>query len=418
VYQSSNGRTTAYSYNGDQLTSSLLSHGDWDDDFLKDFGTELVQKEQDRYQFWGTDRESSWNGDGTWDLINSDPMVGFSDGLGHNPEAATDFLSGSTETDDGTIDNLDYLLKDREWHGGDADKAHFGHALHAATTGHAYDDAPSGLMPPHTRAQADIMKDVITTVGNQPDVAGDGMKDSLGKMGAEYTADLNRGLITDEYMKEHGMPVAGAKIDLERNEVTSFIYEVSSDPEGHAAMSIGQQRYTGDLIEYHTQNPDAFDASFKTKISQVAEASGMADGISARARCDEVIREGAQRDEDFNSALETGGKWVQGAISVGATAGGAPGAAAGEAGKLIVDEIVNSAKQDNSDEYGGNASSKLESMRGEAYENIWTGLRGAGVEPPGDMKTGDFHGLISGGFDSGWDDAGQHVRDYVENKRE
>lgn len=418
-YRSSGGAAGAHTYNGFQLTSSLTANGDWDNKFMDQFGTELIKHENDKFQFWGSDRESYWGGDGSnLGLINSDPMVGFSDGLGHNPDAATEFLSGSTETDDGKVNNLDYLLKDREWHGGEADKAHFGHALEAATTGHSYEQDPQIPIPPHTQEQADIMSNVIKTVGEHPDVAGDGMKDSLGDMGAEYTADLNRALCIDQSEVDKIMPVAGAKLDIGETAATRFLYQVSSDPQGHAAIMLGQQQYTADLIAYHAEHPEALDLDFEEKMQKIAEVSGRAEGITAHAYSDEIIREGIEKNKEFNSALENGSKLADAVISVGGAAGGLPGAAAGEAGKLVLGEIVDAAKQDSYSKDSWDAAVEMADSKKQSYNNIWAGLRGAGVEPPPGISESEFHNSVVNGFTKGWGESNDDVENYVTNRPE
>ncbi len=309
-------------------------------------------------------------------------MVGFSDGLGHNPKAATEFLSGSTNTDDGKVNNLDYLLKDRVWHDGEGDKAHFGHAMEAATTGHAYDQEPQSPRPPHTQDQADIMERVVKTVGEHPKVAGDGMKDSLGAMGSEYTADFNRAFCRDKSIVNDIMPVAGAKLDIGDVAATRFLYQVGSDPEGNAALTVGQQQYTADLIAYHAEHPDAYDVDFKDKMGKIADITGNSGGITEQARSDEIIREGIEKDKEFNSALKNAGTFADATVSVGAAAGGLPGAAAGEAGKIVIDQIVDAAQRDSYPQDSWDAAQELGKAKTQTYNNIWAGLNGAGVEPP------------------------------------
>ncbi|MFR9758196.1 DUF6571 family protein, partial [Streptomyces sp. TR06-5] len=429
-YTSSGGAATTHHFNGYQLTSSLLAHGDWDDDLLKDFGTELVQKEQDRYQFWGTDRESSWDGDGTWDLINSDPMVGFSDGLGHNPEAATDFLSGSTETDDGTIDNLDYLLKDREWHGGDADKAHFGHALEAATTGHAYDEDPLNPAPPHSQEQAAIMKRVVTVVHEDSDVVATGMSGSLGRMSGEYMADFNRAIYGDE-AKELASKVApayGASLGLGKDVSVDFLYEVSKDPEGNAAVTLGSRQYSASAMVYHAENPEAYDLNAKDKMNEIAHNAGYIEGIAANAKSDEIVRRGLEDDEQYNKSLERCGKWAEALISVGGTAaggaaGGPPGAAIGsavssEAAKIAIGELIDSAKQDTTGETSTEAGGVYSQAEGRTHSQIWAAMKGAKVDVPEGITRDAWLTAIHHGVAAGYDGAQSDVDKYVTNKPE
>ncbi|MDT0378326.1 hypothetical protein RM572_05970 [Streptomyces sp. DSM 42041] len=427
-YHSSGGRAGTHDYNGYQLTSSLMANGEWDSGFLNDFGTELIKEEQDRYQFWGSDRESHWGGGGSaLDLITSDPMVGFSDALGHNPEAATDFLSGSTDTDDGKVDNLDYLLKDREWHGGDGDKAHLGHALEAATTGHAYDVNPPNPSPPHTEQQATIFKDVIGAVSENRELATDGMSDSLGQMAGEYMPDLNRAFFNDEELATKIMPSYGAPAELSQDEASRFLYAVSCDPQGYAAITLGENQYTASVMAHHAENPGALQVDPADEMYEISRATGLIDGIAANAKSDEIIRSELGSDQQYNDALERGGKWAEALISVGGAAvgggaggpaGAAIGAAAGaEVAKIVVGEVTGSA-QDTTIEGSDDAAREYAKAEEASHNNIWKTMKEADVGPPAGMTMDEWRLAIERGVSDGYRDAHSNVDMYATNRPE
>ncbi|MCH6162230.1 DUF6571 family protein [Streptomyces marispadix] len=418
------------SLQGYQITASLMRHGEWDDETLKSFGHDLVKYENDKVNFLGSGRESDWPlNTHDYGLIGQDPMSGFMDGLGHNPDAATDFLSGKTTgTDDGDIDNLDYLLKDREWHGGDGDKGHLGNALHAATTGHPYDQPPENPPPPRTQEQADLMGRVVKDVAENQDLASGPLSDGLGKMGAEYMADLNRGLYLDKHLDDKIMPIHGAEVPLREHEAARFMYAVGSDPEGNAALHLGQQQYAAQLISYHGHNPEAYDLPPKEKMEQISRVVGNSEGIIATARSDEILREGIEKDKEFNDALESGGKFAEGVISVGgaglgAVGGGGVGAAAGgaagaEAGKLVIGGIVDAAKQDTSMPASWDAAGEYNQHQSQTHQNITNSLERAGVHPPPGISEDEWRTAIKDGVEDGYGLARDDVDSYATNRPE
>lgn len=146
-----NPTESPYGLSGYQLTSSLMSEGKWDKDFLQDYGDALITAEknganagQNPDAYWGYPRTL-----GTTNIGALDPMAGYMDALGHNPEASTEFLTSDATINGEKVDHLDYLLKDRHWPEGPGytgdDKNpsgynNLGHALESATSGRSFDD--------------------------------------------------------------------------------------------------------------------------------------------------------------------------------------------------------------------------------------------------------------------------------------
>lgn len=428
-YQAAGGAPGSHSFSGYQLTSSLLSHGQWEKNFLTDYGTRLVKEENERWAFFGGGRESDWGGHGSdLGLIDSDPMVGFSDGLGHNPEASTSFLSASTDTDDGKVNNLDYLLKEREWHGGEGDKAHLGHALESATTGHAYDVNPTNPAPPHSEEQAALMEKVVRTVAEDPDLAGAGMKDSLGRMAGEYMPDLNRSFYLNEDLAAKVMPSYGASADMLQGESSRFLYAVSSDPEGYAAVTLGERQYSASLIAHHAQTPDAYQIPPDQKMQEITHSTGYIDGIAANAKSDEILRQGLENDQQFNEALQRGGKWGEALVSVGGAAAGAAGGgpvgaavgstAAAEAGKIAIGEVLDGAKQDLTSQKSVEAADIYARSEERTHDDIWKAVSTLDSGPPPGITEDQWMSAIERGVSSGYDSAQSDVDKYATNRPE
>ena len=137
--------------------SALISHGDYDDQFLNDYGNKLIDYDKatnsENPNYWINNfNQADLNFYGDHDR-GRDPMVGFLNALGHNPDASTQFFAQPGDTKDPLSDDkqlndhLKYLTKERHWwsddpqtdHGYMAGQDALGHALESATTGYSYD---------------------------------------------------------------------------------------------------------------------------------------------------------------------------------------------------------------------------------------------------------------------------------------
>lgn len=207
--------------NGYQLTSSLMSEGKWDKDFLQDYGDALITAEKNGANV-GQNPDAYWSSGhalGSTNIGALDPMAGFMDALGHNPDASTEFLTSEATIDGEKVDHLDYLLKDRHWpegagYTGDAGNPsgynNLGHAMESATSGRAFDD--DGAPVKHTPERAALMNELVNTIGGDPGLISgsprDEMRDSLGNMTAEYMADVQAAFGNEQgTIKPFGEPV-------------------------------------------------------------------------------------------------------------------------------------------------------------------------------------------------------------------
>ena len=339
---------------GFQVMSNLMREGDYDSKFLKDYGKALMDDDKrfskepfHPYQHWMYNNESDLNF-GAKDDRGQDPVTGFMEALGHNPGASTDFFS--------TKENLDYLAKDREWPsdstGGGDSKGSAGyrsmsHALEAATTGHDYDVNPSKDLPPHSKAQAELMKSVVEGVSKGDFKLHDGMQLSLGQMTAEYMPDVHHALsggkaggdtLNDLY------PHHGSLAVFSEQDITRFMYEVGQDPEGYKAINIGQTQYTSDLINYHFAHPDVYDTSedgAERALRQIAAKGGEVEGILGLARQDSDIQKSAEGDAKFNENKDTMATWAKSltSIGIGVGIGAATSPVGGALAAVALDDI-------------------------------------------------------------------------------
>ncbi|MEE1752264.1 hypothetical protein [Streptomyces sp. SP18CS02] len=362
---------------GFQVMSNLMRVGDYDDKFMTNYGKALVVTEQkmthngalppDRawMQMGGMQNHLNWQGGG----LGNDPMVGFMEGLGHNPKASTDFFNNSIEVpgDDGKnkkLDTFDYFSKDRDWPEELTDKGKMskepgynalGHALESAVTGHPFDAPAEGLKDVRTVENAEVMQKVVERYGSETKYMHEqpGIDDSLGKMGAAYIDELNRSMeqengssmqeVTDSPFGANnadGKSRFGDKFDTEllfnRGDAINFMGTVAQSETGHAQLSAAQTIYTTSVMDEVGPKPgsgpardlDLTDA--KTALRIGAETHGILDN----SRMAQIDAQYEKDSEEHKKAVGRTTEWVK--FGVGAVAAGGVVALTGGAGGVLV----------------------------------------------------------------------------------
>jgi hypothetical protein len=314
-----NPTESPYGLNGYQLTSSLMGNGRWDTDFLQGYGDNLIAAEKNGAN-GGQNPNVYWSGGSTRFLGSThlgalDPMTGFMDALGHNPEASTEFLTSDSTADGEKVDHLDYLLKDRKWpegaeYTGDSKDPsgynNLGHAMESATTGRSFDDE-DGAPVKHTPERAALMKQLVDTIGSDPslisDSPRDSMRDSLGNMTAEYMADVQASIGNEQGT----IKPFGAAANLDMGTLEPFLATVGRDPDAYAAITEAQQANTAIWMQQVAEDnpPD-----LPTAMENVANPGGVVAGILSDARNQAIFEEHSASDQDFNDAVATGDKWT------------------------------------------------------------------------------------------------------------
>ncbi|MEU0028159.1 DUF6571 family protein [Streptomyces sp. NPDC006335] len=383
-----NPTESAYGLSGYQLTSSLMSEGKWDKDFLQDYGDALITAEknganagQNPDAYWGYPRTL-----GSTNIGALDPMTGFMDALGHNPDASTEFLASDATIDGEKVDHLDYLLKDRHWPEGPGytgDPANpsgynnLGHAMESATSGRAFDD--DGAPVKHTPERAALMKEVVDTIGGDPGLASDSprdaLRDSLGNMTAEYMADV-QGAIASE---QGTIKPFGADANLDMGTLEPFIATVGRDPDAYVAITEASQANTAIWMQQVAKsNPSDLNAA----MENVTYPGGVVAGILSDSRDQAIFEEHSASDKDFNDALATGDKWAGRGLgmAVGAATGTAApivGTIAGWAVEDIQAMVVEQVQQDTTDEAKREAATKYAEGWNAAGESSASSVREA-----------------------------------------
>ncbi|MFF0084218.1 DUF6571 family protein [Streptomyces canus] len=383
-----NPTESPYGLSGYQLTSSLMSEGKWDKDFLQDYGDALITAEknganagQNPDAYWGYPRTL-----GTTNIGALDPMTGFMDALGHNPDASTEFLTSGATIDGEKVDHLDYLLKDRHWpegpgYTGDSGNPsgynNLGHALESATSGRSFDD--DGAPVKHTAERAALMKDVVDTIGGDPGLASDSprdaLRDSLGNMTAEYMADV-QGAIANE---QGTIKPFGADANLDMGTLEPFIATVGRDPDAYVAITEASQANTAIWMQ---QVADSNPSDLNAAMENVTYPGGVVAGILSDSRDQAIFEEHSASDKDFNDAVATGDKWAGRGLgmAVGAATGTAApivGTIAGWAVEDIQAMVVEQVQQDTTDEAKREAATKYAEGWNAAGESSASSVREA-----------------------------------------
>ncbi|MGX1477865.1 UNVERIFIED_CONTAM: hypothetical protein RKD50_006673 [Streptomyces canus] len=383
-----NPTESPYGLSGYQLTSSLMSEGKWDKDFLQDYGDALITAEknganagQNPDAYWGYPRTL-----GTTNIGALDPMSGYMDALGHNPEASTEFLTSDATINGEKVDHLDYLLKDRHWPEGPGytgdDKNpsgynNLGHALESATSGRSFDD--DGAPVKHTPERAALMKEVVDTIGSDPGLASDSprdaLRDSLGNMTAEYMADV-QGAIANE---QGTIKPFGADANLDMGTLEPFMATVGRDPDAYVAITEASQANTAIWMQ---QVADGNPSDLNAAMENVTYPGGVVAGILSDSRDQAIFEEHSASDKDFNDAVATGDKWAGRGLgmAVGAATGTAApivGTVAGWAVEDIQAMVVEQVQQDTTDEAKREAATKYAEGWNAAGESSASSVREA-----------------------------------------
>ncbi|GAA3078976.1 PPE domain-containing protein [Streptomyces roseofulvus] len=349
---------------GFTVMSNLMRFGDYDDDFLNDYGEKLL----------AFDKENSGNGLNPWthpgmlgaDLHlwggNSrgfDPVTGFLEALGHNPDASTRFF-GRPAGSDGPLDDdsplnehLTYLTKERVWPpdapvGSDdesvAGRDSLGHALEAATTGYAYDAAAHpgkgpgdpGEADRRTAATAGVMEQIAHLYGSkdgpamlraQPEMA-----DSLGRMGSAYVDDIDYALsgIGDVDKDAGDFPAKyDGRADFGEQGAINFLSVLGQNETSHGIVTAGQHIYTLSLLDAHPATNQANFEHGRDALSMEAEVRGILD----HSRVQQAEADFKHDADEANKSLARSGEWGKYAVGAVITGGIAaipvPGATAG-----------------------------------------------------------------------------------------
>ncbi|MYV57971.1 DUF6571 family protein [Streptomyces sp. SID3212] len=387
---------------GFQVMSNLMRWGDFDDGFLKSYGSELIKTEK-KITDNGGHAPLAWQRMGMDPFLNrtgtdsgSDPMTGFMKALSNSPDAATDFFSDPFVTKDEDHDfkregpdgkevkaglsNFDYLFEERDWpqeQNSEGERSNTGRnamalALEAATTGHPAGELPGPDTPAHNARQANLMKSLVSSIADDPErLTKHGyMSDSVGQIAAEYLPDITLATTDDTRGSAKNLfPIAEKRADLSHASVTRFLVSVGQNPEGFANVEVGQKAYMANLLDYH-MNPDLPDDlryphSPEDTVKEIARRSGEVGGTIAVGRQEAVLGPASQADGDFEDAVAQKKNTWSGAIGTGVgvgvsfiatpVGGAVASGVAGTVSSVVLEHIFQQSEPDQLQEAGKSA---------------------------------------------------------------
>lgn len=340
---------------GFQVMSNLMRYGDFDDRFLTDYGTRLIETEK-KLTGNGRHEPMAWHPMGVDPMLNRtgtdggyDPMTGFMRALANSPGAATDFFGadfvtkdedheferdtdGDGKNDKVGLSNFEYLFEERDWpkdmddKGDDsiAGRNYMAMALEAATTGHPAGQMPTQDTPPHSPEQARLMSDIVASVADDPKRLTDhsSMSDSIGQITSEYLPDINRAMADDPHGNTDKLfPLVGTQAELNHQDVNSLLITVGQDPDGYAAVEVGQKAYMAGLLDYHL-NPDLpadqrYPHSPQETVEAITRRSGEVSGSLAIGMQEAVLGDASKEAKEFSDSVAQQKNAWSGAIGTG-----------------------------------------------------------------------------------------------------
>lgn len=333
------------------VMSNLMRFGDYDDEFMNEYGKKLYEFDKEH----NVEDVSPWINNSNQADLNlwgkndrgRDPMTGFLEALGHNPDASTQFFGQPDATkgpikDDSEInEHLKYLTKDRIWLSdspilnGDNDfvagRDALGHALEAATTGFAYDAKPvtekDAMIPGsgdrRTGATADVMEQIVHLYGSEsgPNMLHDQpeMHDSLGKMGAAYIDDINYHLSgVGDSSKDDGDFTSryADRANFGNQGAINFLSVLGQNETSHSIVTVAQHMYTLSELDAHPPASEAAMDHGRDVMTTGAEARGILDN----SRVQQAEATYGKEAEDAEKSLARSADW--GKLAAGAVVAG------------------------------------------------------------------------------------------------
>ncbi|MFM9444503.1 hypothetical protein [Streptomyces acidiscabies] len=440
---------------GFQVMSNLMRVGDYDDKFLTDYGTRMMATERQitgngehPNRFWqfggamGTAQRLNFLGDDT----GADPLTGYMRGLANSPDAATAFFNEDYVTKDdpdnpferdsddendykGKVDlsNFQYLFEERDWPQETSlsgDDLHTGQnymamALEAATTGHPAGEMPTIDTPPHNSAQAKLFESIVASIADDDKRLTDNsyMSDSMGQIASEYLPDINRAISNvspDPDEKnwqdiEKIYPVSGVDARPDHIEISKFLFTVGQNPEGYAAIEVGQKLYMGQLMDYHLNSElppeQRVVDDHGVLISQIAERTGEISGTIGLGRHEAILDAGAEKEKDFQQGIAQKKNVVGGlvgtAVGVGTSfiatpwVGAVAGGVAGTATSVAMESIFQNAEGDSMEAAQDKAGGVWQAGRRDTQKVAQDTARAAAERYPSDMS-GSEASLMAG----------------------
>ncbi|MER5305432.1 hypothetical protein ABT039_39035 [Streptomyces lasiicapitis] len=377
---------------GFDVMSSLMQRGKFDTKFLQDYGGKLLEHEKGLSPFESRPPANQFN---YLPDAPGDAVSGFMESLSHNPDASLQFFHSGPDAKS----NWDYLVGH-----GDGSRNSFydaaeplgigsgprdqyetslGHALESAAIRTPYDaDAPP---KPHSDASASFVNRLVDYYGNNPEILEDSkLRGSMGNITAEYMRDFQDGMNGEREIKTHG---SNANIgNLGTSTVRDFLGAVGTDPGAYGAVLNAQQSTTTQLVHETFQNPDGLsEETVKSDVSNKVSPGAEIAGIMAEARTQAVYDDRMAADEEFNSGIDTAGKWAERAIKIGVSdvpyVNEAIGWIAEDARESVVDKYSRDSSEDAMKERQKFLDEQFLQSADATYDAVYSAARQQGQSP-------------------------------------
>ncbi|MEU3408737.1 hypothetical protein ABZ766_32980 [Streptomyces sp. NPDC006670] len=363
---------------GYQLLGGIMRYGNYDPKFLVPIAEHATQIHAKNPEFFTGTRQLNGYGKNMLNPsgINGagyDPVVSFLEALGHSPEASAQFFDPENHPhaykQDGTeMSGLAELGKDgkgkpigsyldfftsEKYHSaidmegmnpddlkkvGNYMPDALGHALEAATLGHAWDDPKPELH--RTETGAHVMEAVALKYGGDAELLNrqEVLADSLGNMTAGYIDDVNKALNNEGEQSVFASAAGGgqAHAKLERVAARDLLAALGQHPDAYATLSTAERVYSASVLESQGVHDGAIDEGrARATIRTSAEMQGILD----ESRANQVTGVGEKKHELYEKAHEQSSSWVEfgttAAIAAGVAFLPATAAAAGAAAVVV-----------------------------------------------------------------------------------
>ncbi|MFB6620518.1 hypothetical protein ACFCV9_40905, partial [Streptomyces sp. NPDC056367] len=360
---------------GYQLLGGIMRYGNYDPKFLVPIAEHATQIHAKDPDFFNATRHINGYGKNLFNPsgVNGagyDPVVSFLEAMGHSPDAAKEFFDPDRKphayNQDGTEksgpadlgkgadkkpvtsyldffgnEKYDYIIDMEGTNPDDLKKVQqympdaLGHALEAATLGHAWDDPSPQLVRDDTSAS--IMKEVVTKYGGDAGLlkAHESLADSVGNMTAGYIDDVNRALTDNDAHTPFEPKNSIGHMTLERDEARKLLSALGQHPDAYATVSTAERVYSTSVLESQVGPDGHIDKGAARETVRVgAEVQGMLD----KSRADQVQEDHVAKDEEYNKALEKRSAWIEFGTGAAIAAGVAflPATAAVGAAAILV----------------------------------------------------------------------------------
>ncbi|MFI8502447.1 hypothetical protein ACIGFK_28675 [Streptomyces sp. NPDC085524] len=344
---------------GYQLLGGIMRYGNYDPKFLVPIAEHATQIHAKDPDFFNATRHINGYGKNLFNPsgVNGagyDPVVSFLEAMGHSPEAAKEFFDPEREprayNTDGTEksgpadlgkdkdkhpvknyldffgnEKYDFTIDMEGTNPDDLKKVQqympdaLGHALEAATLGHAWDD-PSPKLE-RDEASSRIMQEVVSKYGGDAELLKnqESLADSLGNMGAGYIDDLNHGL-NDNRPDSAFAKVADGHAEFERDDARKFLSSLGQHPDSYLTMSQAESVFQASMLESQVAPDGKLNQS---GLMEAARTGGEFQGILDESRGKQIDADAKKWTEDYDKAAEKRSGWIE----FGATAGIAAGVA-------------------------------------------------------------------------------------------